>query len=166
MTEAGRAIRIAAVAVVVVALGVVAAVAARAGPGWAFSGSSPASLLLALSAAAALVAAGVVVCVRGPDACSGVLLAAAGLLRLVAEWSNPDGAPGALVFTVGLALTAAAAGPLAHAVLVHGTGQLRDAASWVAATTVYAAAVGLLGVAPALLADPQAGGCPGCPANL
>ena len=166
MTEARGAARVAAVAVAVLAIGVVAVVAARAGPVWALSGSSPASLLVELSAAAALVAAGVVVCVRGPDGRSGELLAAAGLLRLVAEWNNPEGAPGALVFTVGLALAAAAAGPLAHAVLVHGTGQLRDTASWVAATAVYAAAVGLLGVAPALVADPQAEGCASCPANL
>ncbi len=149
-----------------VALGVVAGVAARAGPDWALSGSSLGLLLVELASAAALVGAGIVVWVRGPDARSGLLLASAGLLRLVAEWNNPDGAPGAFVFTVGLALSAAAVGPLAHALLVHGTGRLRDAASWLAATTVYVAAVVLLGVAPTLVADPRAEGCPDCPANF
>ena len=71
MTEARGAARVAAVAIAVLAVGVVAVVAARAGPVWALSGSSLASLLVELSAAAALVAAGVVVCVRGPDGRSG-----------------------------------------------------------------------------------------------
>ena len=166
MTEVRRAARFGAAALLVVALGVVAGVAARAGPDWALSGSSLGLLLVELASAAALVGAGIVVYVRGPDGRSGLLLASAGLLRLVAEWNNPDGAPGAFVFTVGLALAAAATGPLAHALLVHGSGRLRDAPSWLAATTVYLASVVLLGVAPTLVADPRAEGCPACPTNL
>ena len=170
VTEVRRTAHFGAVAVMVVVFGVVAVVAARAGPGWAFSGSSLASLLVELTARRRRSSPrGSWSACAAPMPARAVLLAAAGLLRLVAEWNNPDGAPGALVFTVGLALAAAAAGPLAHAMLVHGDGQLRDAASWVAAITVYAAAVGLFGSGagarrrssrrglPGLLSEPASG---------
>src|SRR5215210_7164953 len=120
-----RAAGLVAVALTVLPLAVLSVVAARAGPEWALAGASELALTVEATAAAALVGAGIVVWLRGPDACSGRLLASVGLLRLVTEWNNPDGTSGAFVFTAGLALTAAAAAPLAHAVLVHGDGRLR-----------------------------------------
>jgi signal transduction histidine kinase len=155
-----------AAAVAVVPLAIVAVVAARAGPDWSLAGASVLALAVEVTAAAALVAAGIVVWLRGPDACSGRLLTSAGLLGLVAEWNNPDGAPGAVVFTAGLMLSAASVAPLAHAVLVHGDGRLRGALAWLAAATAYASAVVLLGVAPTLVSDPRTEGCPACPGNL
>ena len=161
-----RAAGLVAVAVTVIPVAVVSVVAARAGPGWALAGGSGAALAVEVTAATALVGAGVVVWLRGPDACSGRLLASAGLLRLVTEWNNPDGASGALVFTAGLALAAASVAPLAHAVLVHGDGRLRGPMPWLATAAAYAGAVVLLGVASALVSDPRAQGCPSCPVNL
>jgi signal transduction histidine kinase len=153
------------VAAAATVLGVVSVMTARASPEWALAGSSVAALAFELTAGAALVVAGLVVCRRGPDVVSGWLLAVAGLLRLVAEWNNPDGAPGAAVFTAGLALTMAAAGPLAHALLVHGRGCLGGVPARLAAIAVYAGTV-LLGLAPTVVADPRTEGCPACPGNL
>lgn len=153
------------VAAAATVLGVVSVIAARAGPDWALAGSSAAVLAFEVTAGAALVAAGLVVCRRGPDVASGRLLAVAGLLRLAAEWNNPDGAPDAVVFTAGLALTMAAAGPLAHALLVHGSGRLGSGPARLTAGAVYAGTL-LVGLAPTAVANPRAEGCPDCPANL
>ncbi len=161
-----RAAGVVAVALAAIPVGVLSVVAARAGPEWALAGGSEAALVVEVTAAAALVGAGIVVWLRGPDAFSGRLLASAGLLRLVGEWNNPDGAPGAVVFTAGLALAAAATAPLAHVLLLHGEGRLRGWLAWLATAGAYAGAVVLLGVAPTLVSDPRAQGCPSCPVNV
>jgi signal transduction histidine kinase len=161
-----RAAGVVALALAAIPAAVLSVVAARAGPDWALAGGSEAALVVEVTAAAALVGAGIVVWLRGPDAFAGGLLASAGLLRLVGEWNNPDGAPGAVVFTAGLALAAAAAAPLAHVLLLHGDGRLRGWLAWLATAGAYAGAVVLLGVAPTLVSDPRAQGCPSCPVNL
>lgn len=85
---------------------------------------------------------------------------------LVAEWNNPDGAPSVIVFSIGLALGAAAPAALAHALLAHGDGRIRGVAARVAVTGGYIGAIVLLGAGPAVLSDPRVEGCPSCPADL
>src|SRR4051794_1237824 len=88
------------------------------------------------------------------------LLAAAGAAWLAAEWASP-GAPGALVFTAGLAATG-----LALPLVLAAT--LPLAPRRAAAATLVAAGVGglLQGVLPAVAADPRAVGCSDCPRDL
>jgi signal transduction histidine kinase len=159
----GRDARLSLALLATAAVAAIAVVSARNGPDWALSGASAGALAAEVATAVALVAAGLTVCLRGPDVRSGWLFALAGVLRLVAEWSNPDGAPGALVFTIGLALAAAAPAALAHALLEH-SGDRRPARA--AVVMAYLGAVLLLGVGPAVVSAPQSEGCPSCPADL
>lgn len=158
-----RLARLSVAALATAPVAAIAAVSARGGPEWALSGASAGVLAAEIAAAVALVAAGLTVSIHGLESRSGWLFALAGALRLVAEWNNPDGAPGAFVYTIGLALAAAAAAVLAHALLAHtGKGRAGDAAVAMA----YAGAVLLLGVAPAVASRPQVEGCISCPADL
>ena len=108
--------------------------------------------------AAALLAAGWGLLVAGLaewDARGGRMLAFAGIAWFVAEWDAP-GAGSSLVFTAGLLLYAATLPAVAHALDVP---PLAKAALWTSA-------VGVLGLATAVVFDPVAEGCLDCAANL
>ena len=118
-----------------------------------FDGASRAAQLLAVLAGVALA---LVAAVLEPGTRGRLPLAWAGLAWLAAEWANP-GAPGPLVFTVGLCSVGLALPLLLTA--------LRPAARAVSTTLAWLAAI-LVGPVLAVVADPARTGCPGCPADL
>ncbi len=148
----------------VLAVAGVTLVVARRQPEWALVDSARA-LSVEIAAGIVLAIAGTVVMSRGPDGRSGALLCGAAAAWLIAEWDNP-GAPGAIPFTLGMALGTAAPVLLAHALLVHGSGRLGTQAARVAVGGAYAGLVVLAGIGSTLVADPGASGCSSCPSNL
>jgi signal transduction histidine kinase len=107
---------------------------------------------------AALLAAGWGLLVAGLaewDSRGGRMLAFAGVAWFAAEWDAP-GVGSSLVFTAGLLLYAATPPAIAHGL---GAPPVVKAALWTAA-------VGVLGVASAVVFDPVAEGCLDCPENL
>ena len=151
-------------AVAAAVTGAVTASVLAAGADFALSGAGVTARVLAVLAGTALVVCGGVrTSSRGSYGREA--LALAGLCWLVAEWANPE-APGALVFTLGLAV-----GPvgfvvplLAAVVPVPGPTRLRvSRAVGLAVAGVAAVAQGLL---LAALSDPAATGCTGCPDDL
>ena len=92
-----------------------------------------------------------------------VLLAAAALAWLAAEWNTPGAGP---AFTAGLVLYAAWP-PLLAAAALRGLDERplgRPAAILVA--VAFVSCVGMLGLASAAVFDPEAQGCVQCPTNL
>jgi signal transduction histidine kinase len=145
-------VRIAATALASLVLGAVSFAAARVEPGYFPGGPGAGIALLGTAAGWAATAAGLVMWRAGR---SGPLLALAGTAWLLAACSSPE-LGSAVVFTAALSGGLAAPALMAHA--------LRPGAAIAAAG--YAFAVGLAGVAQALLFDPAAEGCGGCPDNL
>ena len=92
------------------------------------------------------------------------MLAAGGCAWLAGGLASP-GARFAPFFTLGLVTIAAAPALVGHALLVV-EAERRRVADRVVTGALYMALVGLLGIGPALLYDPAAGGCSECPANL
>jgi signal transduction histidine kinase len=150
--------------IAVAAVAAVTVLVVRREPDWSLAGADPAAVAVQVLAAFALVAAGIVLR-RGPESRSGTLLIAAAAAWLIAEWNNP-GAPGAAVFTAGLVLGEACAAVVAHALLVHGHGQLRGRAQLAVAGAAYAGLLVIGGLGATLASDPGAHGCAGCPGNL
>jgi signal transduction histidine kinase len=108
--------------------------------------------------AAALLAAGWGLLLAGLadwDRPAGRALAFGAIAWFLAEWDAP-GVGSSLVFTAGLVLYAATPAAIGHAL---------DAPRVVKAA-LWTAAVGVLGVATALVFDPAAEGCTDCQANL
>jgi signal transduction histidine kinase len=145
-------VRIAATALASLVLGAVSFAAARVEPGYFPGGPGAGIALLGTAAGWAATAAGLLMWRAGR---SGPLLALAGTAWLLAACSSPE-LGSAVVFTAALSGGLAAPALIAHA--------LRPGAAIAAAG--YAFAVGLAGVAQALLFDPAAEGCGGCPDNL
>jgi signal transduction histidine kinase len=139
-------------------------VVARRQPEWALADSTGA-LSVEIAAGIALVVAGTVVMSRGPDSLSGPLLCCAAAAWLIAEWDNP-GAPGGIVFTLGLGFGLVASALVAHALLVHGSGRLGTTPARLAIGGAYAGLAALAGIGSALVNDPGASGCSSCPPNL
>jgi signal transduction histidine kinase len=135
-----------------IAAAVVAAVNAQ--PDFALARSTGA-IWLEVAVSGLVIVAGITVMPR--DRATGILLCLAGCAWLLVELNTP-GAPGALAFTAGIALAAAAPALIAHAALPR-------AAGWLVGL-LYAAGLGLLGVVTALADDPQRRGCTACPRNL
>jgi signal transduction histidine kinase len=150
---------LAAAALLVVAAVTVAIV--RAEPDLALTGGSGAALAAELAASVLVVAAAIATWRAG--VMFPVLLAAAALAWLTAEWNTP-GAGSA--FTAGLLLYAAWP-PLLAAAALRGLDERpldRPAAALLAVS--FGTGVGLLGLASAAVFDPDAQGCAQCPANL
>jgi signal transduction histidine kinase len=148
-----------AVAFVAVSAATVAIV--RGEPHLSLAGDSVAALAAALAAAALLIAAATAT--WRPGAAFPVLLAAAALAWLAAEWNTPGAGP---AFTAGLVLYAAWP-PLLAAAALRGLDEQplgRPAAILVAVALV--GCVGMLGLVSAAVFDPEAQGCVQCPANL
>ncbi|HEX6020459.1 MAG TPA: histidine kinase [Solirubrobacter sp.] len=149
----------------VLAVAAVSVAVARHGPEWALAGTSGWRLIVEITAGIALAVAGAVVLSRGPDRTSGALLCAAAAAWMITGWDYP-GAPGAVVFTLGIVLGKTAPALLAHALLVHGRGRLGTVVERVAVGAAYAGLTAAAGLGAALFADPRASGCSSCPANL
>jgi len=130
----------------------------RAEPGGALAKSSPFALAAEVAAGLMLVAVALAAGARtGPR----LLLAAAGIAWLVAEWDSP-GAGAA--FTAGLVFHAVWPALLAHAALRYGDRSLgRPEIALLA--LAYADGVVILGLGSAFVHDPRAEGCFDCPAN-
>jgi signal transduction histidine kinase len=160
-----RPILVGAVAGAAGAVGVESLVVVRAGPAFSAAGTAPFGPVMLLVAGWAAVAAGLVVAWRRPARRSWLLLVAAGFALLLAEWDNPA-ASSAVVFSVGLLLTAAPAAVIAHLALSFPSGRLGASLDRAVVAIGYAVAIGLLGLAVAATFDPTSAGCRGCPTNL
>jgi signal transduction histidine kinase len=147
-----------------VLLTVAAADAARRSPGFALAGDSLGLVVLGVAAGLTAVASGLAIAVAGARSC-GRLLSLAGCAWLAAGLATP-GARGAVLFTLGLAVSATAPAFMGHALLVGAGDGLRGRLDRLAVVALYASLAGLAGLLPALLSDPAAAGCGGCPANL
>jgi signal transduction histidine kinase len=150
---------LAAVGFVAVAAATIAIV--RGEPELALTGDSGAALAGELAAAALVIAAAIAIWRVG--VLFPVLLSAAALAWLAAEWNTP-GAGAA--FTAGLVLYATWPPLLAAAALRGLDERPFDRPAAFVLVVSAAAGVGLLGLASAVVFDPQAQGCLQCPANL
>ena len=120
--------------------------------------------MLSLTAGGCLLAAGVIGTWRRQRLPGAALLIVGGMAWFISEWSTP-GAPGPLVFTIGLLLGAAWPAVVAHAAVLLG----RTNTDWLVGTLVaggYIICVGVLGLIPTVAFVPSAVGCTGCPDNL
>jgi signal transduction histidine kinase len=138
--------------------GVAAVAIARRSPEFSLVGDAPAASAAELLAGWSVLGAGLVAWTRRRT--TGPPLAAAGIAWFVAEFNNP-GAGSALVFTVGLLLFGVCPVLVAHAAL----SQLPGDRDRILIGCGHAAAIAL-GLVPALVFDPAAQGCGGCPENL
>jgi signal transduction histidine kinase len=142
---------------------VVAVDQARQHPDIAPGGRGAAALAVQLGAGLALAAAAVHTARRREPALAGALLVAVVGLAL---HTLPAPTDGAALFTLALVGAGAPAAAAAHAALLHPGGQAAGALDRAAVATGYAVTVGLLGLLPALVFDPQHSGCFACPDNL
>ena len=150
--------------VAVLAVAAITLVTALREPEWALAGST-ATLVMEVAAGIGLAVAGAVVRSRGPVSRAGTLLVVAASAWLIAEWNSP-GAPGAICFTLGIALANTAPAVMAHALLVDRSGRLGSAAERLAAGAAYAGLTVLAGFGLTVVTDPGANGCSTCPTNL
>jgi signal transduction histidine kinase len=148
-------------AAALLAVSVITVAIVRAEPDLALTGNSWPALAAELAASALVVAAAAAIWRAGRI--FPVLLAAAALVWLVAEWNSP-GAGAA--FTLGLLLYAAWPSLLAAAALRELDERPLDRPAIVVLTASFGIGVGLLGLASAAVFDPDAQGCLQCPANL
>jgi signal transduction histidine kinase len=146
------------------ALGGASLATARGDPGASLGGASIAGNVALLVTGWALVLTGVIAVARRPSSPFGFLLGAAGGAWLLAELDNP-GVGSAALFTLGLVSFAACAPLVAHAALVYERPRLEHLERVVLALA-YLAAIGLLGLASALVYDPARSLCSQCPANV
>ena len=117
---------------------------------------------IALAAAAAAAATGLLLLVAGPAVLSGALLVTAA--ATIPWWLDPQ--PGsAPLFTLSLVLGGAAPALAAAAGAAWPTGPFGRPGRLVLVGALVCA-LGLGGLVPALLFDPAAAGCHGCPRNL
>ena len=147
--------RVAAALVVIAGLAVAAVAVRAADADQTLAGPGGGPLVLLLAVAGALAVAGSVTCRRRPRAASGELLLSAAACWCAAQLVSPA-AGSSLLFTLGLAIGAAAPAAVALAVLPDRLGGV----------ALAVAALGLLGVGSALVFDPFASGCSECPENL
>jgi len=147
------------------ALGILSLVAARHDPAGSFAGTSTLGAIAELGAGWSLVAVGLLFWSHHRRNRFGPLLAAAGFAWFLPELNNP-GLGSSLGFTIGLVGFVACAPLVGHAALAYPTGRLRSRLEAGAVAVSYAAALLLLGLLPATVLDPKAGGCIECPSNL
>ena len=160
-----RAVLLVAVGAVALGVSAVSLYIVREDSGYTPAGVSAPREIAFLLAGWALIAAGVVSWWRDPASRFGMLLAGAGLAWFVAEWNSPEN-PSALAFTIGLCLYVAYPVLVAHAALGYPSGRLVSRRHRLVVVVAYGGAIGLLGIAPALLFDARAAGCESCPSNL
>jgi signal transduction histidine kinase len=148
-----------------VAFGVFSVVVADREPAYSFGGRSSLWTAAELVAGWTLLTTGLIAWMRRPTSRFGILLAATCFAWFLLEWNNP-GADSALVFTLGLALFAAAAPLVAHAALAFPGGRVTSFVERSVLGLSYAGGLLVLGLLPALVFDPRAQGCSSCPDNL
>jgi signal transduction histidine kinase len=154
-----------AIALLVLALGLLSLAAARHDPVGSFAGSSTLGGVAELVAGWSLAAVGLLSWARHPRNRFAPLLTAAGFAWFLSEWSNP-GVGTALGFTVGLVGLVVCPPLVAHAALAYPRGRLRSRVEVVVVTLGYTGAVLLLGLLPGTVFDPKWSGCFDCPRNL
>ena len=147
------------------AAGVFSLAVARSGAGYSFGGGSAFAGAAELIAGYALLAVGFAAWVRRGQARLGAILVAASFAWWLLEWNNPA-AGSAIVFTIGLALYAAAPPLVAHAMLAYPDGRVGWWPGRVGLGCAYAGSVLVLGLLAAAAFDPAAEGCAQCPRNL
>ena len=132
------------------------AVSARAAePTLTLAGPGAGPVVLLLAVAAALAGVGAAAWHRRPRSATGPLLLCASATWSAAQLATPA-APSAVLFTAGLALGAATPAAIALALVPDRR----------AGAALALASAGLLGVLSALVFDPPANDCTGCPRNL
>ena len=146
-----------------ISLGALSLAIARREP--ASAGELPTRAAAELIAGWSLLAVGLVACARRRGRTFGPLLVCASFGWFLLEWNNP-GIGSALGFALGLTLYAAATPFVAHAALVYPGRRLSSRLDRLALAAAYAGAIGVLGLAPALVFDPTAAVCTQCPSNL
>jgi signal transduction histidine kinase len=159
-----RALRFAVLAAGLAA-GVFSLAVARGGAGYSFGGGSAFAGAAELAAGYALLAVGLVACMRSRQARLGAILVAASFAWFLLEWNNPA-AGSALVFTIGLVLYAAAPPLVAHAMLAYPDGRVAWWPGRLGLALGYVGSVLVLGLLAAAVLDPAAQGCAQCPRNL
>jgi signal transduction histidine kinase len=145
------------------ALGAASIAFARSGPGYAFA-QSGLQIAAELIAGYALIGSGLILAWRVPARSPGLLLAAGGWAWFLLEWNNPA-VGSSFFFTVGLVFYAAAAPPIAHALLAYPSARLRPT-DWAAIAASYVGSLLILGLLSAFVYNPAAQGCSECPSNL
>ena len=141
------------------------AVAGRGG-GFSLAGTDATGRLALVGPVALCLVAAVALVWRHPDRVgASALLAACGLVWLLAEWDNPE-AGSAWVFSLGLAGFAAAPAVVLHVALADARGRLPGRAELLLVVAGYAVTIGVQGVVSAIGFDPEASGCVTCPVNL
>jgi len=161
----GREVRLAlwpltaALAVTTLALG-------RSHPDDSFAGRAVLGGAIEVGAALALAAAGLLFWASRPQNRIGPLLVAAAPAWLLPEWGNNSEGGVAPLFTLGLVGFCACAPFVAHVALAYPSGRLQQQPARALAAIGYAAAVGLIGLAPTTVFDPRAEFCTACPRNL
>ncbi|HYZ28554.1 MAG TPA: histidine kinase [Thermoleophilaceae bacterium] len=133
----------------------------RAEPELAITGDSAAALAADVAVGLLLVVAAVASWHRG--AAFPGLLALAGIAWLVGDWNTPGAGPG---FTAGLALYASWPVFVAAAALRGPDERGFGRAARLLLAVAFGTAVGVLGLASAVVFDPGAQGCSDCPRNL
>ena len=159
-----RALRFA-VLVAGLGLGVFSLAVARAGAGNSFAGGSAFAGAAELAVGYALLGVGFAAMMRPRQARLGAILAAASGAWFLLEWNNPA-ASSAVVFTIGLALYAAAAPLVAHAMLAYPDGRIAWWPGRLGLALGYTGSVVVLGLLSAAVFNPAAEGCAQCPRNL
>ena len=161
MTFAARTdLQRAAAAITFTALAAATLVIVRREPDLALTGASGTALAAELAAGA--IAVGAAIAIWRTGSAFPVLLAATAAAWLVAEWNTPGAG---VAFTAGLVLYAAWP-PLLAAAALRGLDERRlGRPSAVMLGVAAVTAVGLLGLASALVFDPAAQSCAQCPAN-
>ncbi len=132
-------------------------IVARRSPEFSFASTFGPAATLELSAAGALLVAGV--CALGSAARRrfGIILATAGIAWLLVEWNNP-GDTSALFFTTGLVFGSACPVVVSHAVLRYPDRDLAPV-DLIALGAGYLGTIVLGGLVPAMLFDPAGSGC-------
>ena len=144
----------------------VAVVLVTQGAGFSFAGSAPGGEVALVGPTVLCLAAALSRLWRHPDrVLAGVLVAAAGVAWLLAEWDNPA-AGSAVVFSVGLACFAVAPAVVLHVGLAGGRGRLDGWPARLLVAVGYTVTLGVQGVLAARVFDPESSGCPSCPENL
>jgi signal transduction histidine kinase len=146
------------------ALGVFSLGFARDDPTFSFAGTSLGGAVALLGAGWVLMACALAFWGRRPGNAVGPILVAASGAWFVAEWDNPS-VGSAVVFTIGLVLSATCAPLVAWGMLAYPSGRLASWGERVVIGVALAGAVLVLGLLPTLSFDPAAAGCAQCPEN-
>jgi signal transduction histidine kinase len=147
------------------ALGVFSLAVARDGSGYSFGGGSAFAGAAELVAGYALLGVGFAALVRPRQSRLGAILVATSFAWFLLEWNNPA-AGSALVFTIGLALYAAAPALVAHTMLAYPDGRVGWLAGRLGLALGYTGSVLVLGLVAAFAFDPATEDCGQCPRNL